>query len=250
MLKAIIYKSIREQGSVEDGFPTPDSLIEAYKIQKENFRDIKGWKLGGTTSFTRKLFNTDKVYYGGVGGSYIYKASDVVKVPSFIKEPSGEAEVAFRLTDKVKELSTLNIKAIDMAELIHAVIPSIEFPWSAFPLPACGLKVLIADSCAAGFVVFGEEINWTKELEEVLNGKVTIFTSNRLLASGSVDNIIGGPVDALRSFLFLAKEHKIKFAGGEIVATGGCTSCIPIPVGEKISVKFENLNSFEFKLEF
>jgi 2-keto-4-pentenoate hydratase len=250
MLKAVTYKNIREQGSVEGEFPIPDSLIEAYKIQKSNLSDIKGWKLGGTTNFTRELFKTDSVYYGGVGGSYIFNASDAVKVPSFIKEPSGEAEVAFRLTDKVKELSTLNIKTIDMAELINTVIPSIEFPWSAFPLPGCGLEVLVADSCAAGFLVFGEEISWSKELEALIDGKVSVFTGTQLLASGSVDNIIGGPVDALRSFLSLAKEHEIEFSGGEIVATGGCTSCVPIPVGEKIFVKFEGLNSFEFNLEF
>ena len=223
------------------------SLDDAYCVQKEGLKsrsDISAWKLGGSTDLTRKLFKTESVYYGAIESKFVFNASDVV-LPKFIEHPVGELEITFKLSREVENLAQFDLRSEPIDTFIESVLPSIEMPWSQFPLPEAGLNVLVADSCAAGLLILGEEYSW--------NGDTAIqlpcqLNGNECLVEGNVNNIVMTPSGALREFLLLAKQHQLSLRQGQYVATGGCTACVPLPVNEVLTVTFQELGGFSFKL--
>ena len=246
-----VYDTCRRLGKVNVKNYTPESLEQAYSIQKLNRlneHDIAAWKLGGTTEATRKLFKTGSVYYGGLNLPRVFSPKKGLSLPKNIKAPAGEAEVCFRLSEKIRNLSNLDVDTLPISDFVASVAPSIELPWSPFPLPDSGLKVLVADHCAAGALVIGEE--QTLSMLDINSGAVTIKCSKaQLLAEGDMANVIGGPVTALRDFLKLAQQHKLELQPGQWVATGGCTPCVALPFNELITVTFGGgLGSFSFSL--
>lgn len=223
------------------------SLSQGYDIQIKNLRQrdaILAWKLGGTTDLTRKLFKTESAYYGAIEGKFVFNASELV-LPKFIEHPVGELEITFKLSREVENLAQFNLRSEPIDTFIESVLPSIELPWSQFPLPEVGLNVLVADSCAAGLLILGEEYSW--------NGDTAIqlpcqLHGNECLVEGNVNNIVMTPSGALREFLLLAKQHQLSLRQGQYVATGGCTACVPLPVNEVLTVTFQELGEFSFKL--
>uniref|UniRef100_A0A486XVC4 2-keto-4-pentenoate hydratase n=1 Tax=Rheinheimera sp. BAL341 TaxID=1708203 RepID=A0A486XVC4_9GAMM len=221
-------------------------LEYAYRIQNSISKSkfIGAWKLGGTTDLTRKLFKTKSAYYGSIESRYVFNAGEVV-LPKFIERPVGELEITFKLSREVENLAQFDLQSEPIDTFIDSVLPSIEMPWSQFLLPEAGLNVLVADSCAAGLLILGEEYSWNSDAAIQfpcqLNG-------NECLAEGDVNNIVMTPSGALREFLLLAKQHQLNLRQGQYVATGGCTACVSLPVNEILTVEFQELGGFSFKL--
>ncbi len=230
----------------------PTNLAEAYSIQHHNFSHLgqpKGWKLGGTTSLTQTLFDTRATYYGPIFESSIFEATDAIKLPVGINNPKGEAEVCFELSDKVLELFNTNINQNNIGEFIVNIMPCLELPWSVFPLPAAGMNILIADQCGTGALIYGDKLPYSSTCFNSLTGKVSVISKSKILAEGEIENILAGPLSALTDFLKLAKSHQLQVQPGDIVATGGCTSCIELPFNRKIIVNMSILGEFSFALK-
>jgi len=248
----LLYKFARKSNLEMVEAIQPNDLKHAYELQKINseyLSSIGGWKLGGTTELTRRLFNTQNTYYGVLDSNVIFNASEEIKLPEKINHCVGEVEVCFRLSKKAASINQYNLEKSDVNIFIDAVMPSIELPWSNFQLPDEGLNVLIADSCAAGALIVGNPIPWNDQSEELLRDKVRLNCGDMVLAEGEIENIIDGPVQALKEFLLLAKEHQLELKQGHLVATGGCTPCVPLPLNDTLTVSFELLGSFSFKMK-
>ncbi|MDA9981750.1 hypothetical protein N9H39_03235 [Gammaproteobacteria bacterium] len=254
-LQAEYFLKARQQNKTQQPFQfeskTPASLAEAYAIQHHNYSNIgqsKGWKLGGTTSLTQAMFDTNATYYGPIYQASIYESKNPIELPDWMNNPRGEAEVCFELSDKVKGLSDTTMDEIDISEFIVNIMPSIELPWSVFPLPAAGLNVLIADQCGTGALVFGDRLPYSSTHFPSLSGEVMISSTSGLLTEGSIEDILAGPLTALADFLRLAQQHQLQIKSGDFVATGGCTPCIELPLNRKITVDMTILGEFSFIL--
>ena len=49
--------------------PIPDSIQDAYRIQSEIIKALPklgGWKIGGSSYETQKIFNTNEIYFGPI----------------------------------------------------------------------------------------------------------------------------------------------------------------------------------------
>jgi len=241
----------RRSGAMFGELLAPATLEKAYQIQKQNSADlgcIQGWKLGCTTSQARQLFATSSTCYGAIYEAGVMSAANDLALPELIASPMGEVEVCFRLSSAVTRLGEYDLKNTPVDTFIDTVMPSIELPWSVFPLPGAGLNVLVADSCAAGALITGEELPWEESKLALFNGSVVLRTDCAVLAEGRVENIVDGPLQALLDFLMLAQQHKLKLSTGQVVATGGCTPCVPLVSGKYLHVEFAKLGCFSFCL--
>lgn len=231
----------------------PGTLDESYRIQAVNrsrLGKIAAWKLGGTTLSTQKLFKTDSVYFGPIfSDDVIFTAERCPVVPIHYSSVRGEAEVAFRLSEQVIRPNNLPLLMKEPERFIDAVYPAIELPWSPFPLPKSGLKVLVADMCGSGHLIVGQPMLYERELASLLQGSVKIVASKKLLANGAINAILGGPLKALQDFIRLAWSYDTPILPGQIVSTGGITPCIELPSAQEITVSFDMLGTFSFKLQ-
>lgn len=246
------YLHSRRFGNIVGELQKPSTLMQAYEIQKRNSLElgvVLGWKLGATTLNTQKLFSTQEMCYGAIYQPGVLPAGEDLILPEKINHPVGEIEVCFRLSDRVKDMAEFDFQNRSIHAFIETVVPSIELPWSSLPLPDAGLEVLVADSCASGALIVGSELQWQEEVEKLLAGPVILRDEHETLAKGVVENILDGPLMALTNFLKLSQQHNLALIPGQLVATGGCTSCVKLPRGKSLYVEFEQLGEFSFSLE-
>ena len=244
------YQNSRENNNYKEPCKTPLDLKEAYEIQHDNSllknKEIGAWKLGGTTSTTQSLFHTNSVYYGPIVSSAIFQNQHKISLDKRITKPKGELELSFKLSSKVKDFQAENLEGDKIFSLIKSLAPSVELPWSPFPLPSSGLNVLVADHCASGALILGKEVVFDKTKLGLLSGEVLLKSGNNFLTKGNLSHILGGPLEALRNFLDLALKHQIPLKENQWVPTGGASPCVSLPVNKELKVSFEQLPPFNF----
>ncbi len=81
-------------------------------------------------------------------------------------------------------------------------------------------------------------------LNDVSTFKVKMKQQEVELAPGSSDNLIGGYQTVLSDFLKLVLTYEINVEAGQLVATGGITDCIYLPVNQIIEIDFSELGRF------
>ena len=229
----------------------PGSTEIAYQIQQKNTlsktKPVVGWKLGGTNRETRKIFGTNNLYYGRLLEGTLFEDIHDVKLPDFF-QVAGEAEVIFRFNRAIETISDPVITVDTVKRYLESVAVGVEFPDTFIrDVPRYGLSALLADNCAAGALVTGYFMDINSVAIDELNS-VRIECEGKCIASGSTKNILGGLFFVMANFINLAVKHNLTLAGGQVVATGGCTPCISIPLGRVISVDFSGFNPFHFCL--
>jgi 2-keto-4-pentenoate hydratase len=248
--KANWFIGARQAGRYNQTLPAkfcPSSLSQAYALQNrliDRIGPVDAWKLGGATAATRQIFNTQDVYYGPVFAGRVLQAPFMV-AESLLGGPKGEAEIAFRLSAAVEG----DVLPKDPWELADLVAPSIELPTSTVEnLPRHGLNALIADGCAYGALVLGDALPLNAAVKGSINTLPISIAYSGVVERGSTEQILTSPIGALAAFVKAALANGAKLRAGQWVATGGCTSCIPLPVDQKIELDFGALGAFSFKV--
>lgn len=239
----ISNKTINDKTTI----PIPDSIQDAYRIQSEIIKALPklgGWKIGGSSYETQKIFNTNEIYFGPILSMNIHNLYNHEKTVYF-KKNMVEAELAFRLSDNI------NKKTIsDPWALVDRIAPSLELPYSSISnISKYGLCCLVADCCASGGLIVGKSFpinRKTKHLSETM--EVEIHQNKKLVSSGSVKNMFKKPIDVIHDFINKARENNFTITPGQWVASGGLTSCKPISVDEGVNVNFINLDCMNFSI--
>jgi 2-keto-4-pentenoate hydratase len=205
---------------------------------------LGGWKIGGSSYETQKIFSTQEIYFGPILSMNIHDLHNQEKAVYF-KKNMMEAELAFRLSDNI------NSQVItDPYMLVDRIAPSLELPYSSINnIPKHGLPCLIADCCASGGLILGKSFpinEKTKNLSETI--EVKIHQNKKLVSSGSVKNMFKRPIDVIHDFINKARENNFTITPGQWVASGGMTSCKPINTDERVDVNFINLDCMNFKV--
>lgn len=246
------YQKLRAKTSmqvVHNPNMLPVSIDEAYAIQRQVTHNLKrqvsGWKLGGTNTKTIEVFACSEPYFGPLFEDKTFIHSTNVDIKGLL-EVKGEAELVFKLSKKVEALT--QDAALNINELITDVAPAIEMPSACFSdMKTGGVKLLIADLCGTGALVIGDFIAFSGF--ESLNGlNISISQEQTVLTTGNTNNIIPDQYKVLHAFFKLAIKHSVKLKEGQLIASGGCTDCVPFSLGHEVNVKFEGFNNFSFNL--
>lgn len=214
----------------------------AYEIARESVdilgREVTAWKLGGTTAFTRALFQTDGVYFGPLVEGEIFTVASDTPLPD-LPVLAGEAEIVLRLSE-TGATAPPDAK-LKPTEAFESWAVGVEFPYSCFQdLPEAGLGALLADRCAAGALVLGPELAGVPPM----HFSIAIALSDGREAKGGDDSLLMSPVEAALEFRRLALEAGFKLHPGQWISTGGATACMPINSARQLQLRFDGETMF------
>lgn len=207
------------------------NLSEAYRAVRE--RNVSGfgagWKLGGTTEFTRRLFAVDDVYFGALHESEVVTAGaeNAAVPPHPLAELKGEVEIALRIAQDTSSFDAWCI--------------ALEMPSSPITnLVEVGVTALVADRCAAGCLVLGSPRSLA-ELGGDPDFPILVEQAGSIVCEGHTKNLLLPPRAAANRFLELAKSHGFTPSPGQWVSTGGLTPCVPLEPGRRVEVHADGL---------
>jgi 2-keto-4-pentenoate hydratase len=200
------------------------------------------WKLGATTTGTRKAFNTEQVYYGAVMEQEIWCKGDDphnIEIPIF----RGEAEIAVRVGQDVP--NDLRFKITN--KIFDAFAPCIESPWSVVSnLPDAGLPALIMDRCAAAGLFIGD-VRTIDELE--MGRELRIIVDGKTVALGSApESLIMSPMNAALAAIDVIQKNGLALKKGQWIATGGVTPCVELPHDQAVQLYFGDSLEYEISM--
>ena len=219
------------------------SISQAYELQKEIIDGagvgISGWKLGGTNSKTREVFNVKELYWGAVFEGEITNSSSKINLER------GEVEIAFKLNKNIETLSDeVTLSELDL--YIESVSLSIEYPWSTFKsFGKAGVLALITDCCASGQCLLGRAIPFDE-----FNGEasVDVEIDGVIVESGSSKLLVDGLYNTLCDFINNAHSRDFSLKKDQWVFTGGITSCRVYKKDMQVMLKCDGLPDISFKV--
>ncbi len=168
-------------------------------------------------------------------------------------EPRLEPEIVFGL-------STAPSRDMDEAALMRCIgwlAHGFEIVQSVFP----NWKFTPAETVAAnglhGALLIGrrQRIVGARErwLQELATFEIALYRNGKLADRGRAENVLGGPVSALRHLVQLLEQDEINppLAAGEIVSTGTLTRALPIAAGQtwRTELKGIGLEGVEVKFD-
>mgnify|MGYP006431449273 CR=1 FL=1 len=227
----------------------PDNLDEAYKIQdyilEQSGEDFQHFKLGGTNIKTQKKFNVSRSYFGLVKASETFQVTENNQVIHLgNQEPlSAELEIIFKLSKAITPSDEVTIDNLN--QFISHYSVGLEFPTNFITnLTEVGVNGLVAENCAAGFLVYGEFYDFTSnDFDQAQDFSFRVGLEN--IIQGTTANLIGGAIGAMLDFVLLMQEHERDIPADSLISTGGMTNCVPIARGSLISVE-DGVASFSF----
>lgn len=206
------------------------------------------WKLGGTTFVTQNIFNVSSAYFGALHKSEVF-VNPTEKIHTSLCEYKGEAEIALKLSDSVI-ISEDTIDQYSDEELFDKVALSIEMPASTISnMAKKGVATLVADRCAAGALIIGQEKSYSLDMMKDFSKEISILQDNKKIAHGSVNNLVRSPEYCVREFLHIALRYGFSPTSGSWIATGGITQCIPLEFHKKIQLLCNNNIYLEFSFD-
>ncbi len=207
-----------------------------------------GWKIG----FTNRTIWDEYGVYAPIWGpiydttlAHVAPSSGSHDCPvSIFAEPRIEPEIALRLADTPQP----DMDERELMACIDAVAHGVEIVQSVFP----DWRFTAADTVAAG-AVHGcyrcgplvpvqpaERAQWATMLASF---EIALFQGEREIDRGVAENVLGGPLEALRHFV---RGHADYSAGaalqpGQIVTTGTVTRAFPVQAGERWRTELRGL---------
>jgi len=240
----------RKNKSISSMFLSNINLRDGYLIQSEvikEFEEVDGWKLGGTNAKTKEAFRNEELYFGPIFSNSVFKKNlNNIPIKNIHHPLRGEVEIAFVLNDKVKKLNK-EMEIDCVSEYITAVHICLEMPWTQFEQPESGLGWLVADLCGTNALVLGSGISWQSFHNGIAGSEIVMSAGGEVIATGSKANLLATPELLLREFLELSILYNIKLRPGQIVATGGATDCVTVPVDTDISISTSGFKTLEFR---
>jgi len=224
------------------GRPNGLSVEEAYRVTPlvRQLYEAEGARvLGRKIGFTNRTIWAQYGVYAPIWG-YVFDRSvrDLAAVETlplaWFSEPRIEPEVMFGLG--AQPLADMDEKT--MSDCIAWVALGFEIVQSIFP----GWKFEASDTIAAngvhGALLIGPRrpfpphaAGWRKALGAF---EIELSCDGRLIDRGHAENVLGGPLSALRHLVGLLASDPLNppLAAGEIVSTGTLTKAMPVAPGE------------------
>jgi len=210
---------------------------DAYIMQRrfaDALPDVCGWKLGGSNTLTRDLFEVTEPYFGFLREGQIfgagYRPSAALKLNTF------EVEICVRVPPNYCHSNIYSTEEIQTWDACMGL----EFPETQIvDLPGKGVAHLIADNCAAGALFVSET---TFDLWQGTSIEVSI---DGVQVTEEID-LISDASQIVSQFLDITKKRGFSIEPGQIIATGGITKLLTLEKGQIISIT----NKSELVLEF
>lgn len=193
----------------------------AYSIQKQvtskkailNKDPQIGYKISLTSEETQRMFSSETPLYGAFTASNIVE--ETIELDKMIT-PLIELELVFIVKE---ELTTED----DLESILNKVeiAPGLEIPDSRFNdwFPKLSLYQVIADSAVAGKVMIGKPSK-KLSMNQLTNMKGTLKFNGEIIGSGTSEEVLGNPVNAVKWLVVELAAHGQTLKKGEVISSG------------------------------
>ncbi|NEC65648.1 4-oxalocrotonate decarboxylase [Streptomyces sp. SID9727] len=205
--------------AVADAYAVQGALLA---LREERGERITGVKLGFTSKAKMEQMGVSEIIVGRLTDAMCVPDGGAIELSRFI-HPKVEPEVAYRLSRDVDP----DDPATDLVSCVDAVAPALEIIDSRYRDFRFTYEDVVADNTSAAAYAIGA---WAP-VQDVSGRAVRLSGANREV-SGSTEAILGGPVNALRALLDLARRRHIPLRAGQVVLAGAATAAIPLEHGE------------------
>jgi 2-keto-4-pentenoate hydratase len=217
------------------------SLFDAYSIQKGVIdglnKRVSGWKLGGTNTKTRNLFNVDELYWGPVFNGCI------TTNPQDIELYCGEVEIALKLNKNIQSID-VKVDPENLPKYIDSVALAIEYPQSFISnISEFGVQALISDCCGSGQCLISREMPF---LEFINGSMIDIKVNSITIEKCSTDFLIGGLHQVACDFINNSIQLGFKLNSGQWLFTGGLSECRVYDKNSRVKISGDNVPCLEF----
>ncbi|MFT5531245.1 MAG: 2-keto-4-pentenoate hydratase [Candidatus Poriferisodalaceae bacterium] len=228
------------RSKLDDLVPTPASAAEGYAIQDAtielNEASVVGWKVGATSPFALKLFNTDEPFAGPIfEGTIFHGTADA----SGFMGPSVEGEIAFVLSDDlpVRDDEYSRDEIVAAIGEAYGAMELVESRIEGFP-PTLGN--MIADCSGNGGLLLGAPSGDWPNID-LLATTASMTIGDEVVGSGLGADAYGDPVESLRWLANHLSGRGHGLSAGMFVTTGSCTGIAPLPSGGVAVADFGSL---------
>jgi 2-keto-4-pentenoate hydratase len=236
------------------------SVDDAYRVTP---RVRRLYEAGGATVIGRKIGFTNRTIWPEYGvyapiWGYVFDRSlhdlaalDTLSLASF-SEPRIEPEIVFGLS----AAPSAQMDETALSSCIEWIALGFEIVQSIFP----GWKFSAADTIAAngvhGALLIGPRhpfapraAEWQRTLPAF---QIELNCDGRLIDRGHAENVLGGPLSALRHLVGLLASDPLNppLAAGEIISTGTLTKAMPVAAGEVWSAAPAGIALDEIRIRF
>jgi 2-keto-4-pentenoate hydratase len=236
------------------------SVDDAYRVTP---RVRRLYEAGGAKVIGRKIGFTNRTIWPEYGvyapiWGYVFDRSlhdlaalDTLSLASF-SEPRIEPEIVFGLS----AAPSAQMDETALSSCIEWIALGFEIVQSIFP----GWKFSAADTIAAngvhGALLIGPRhpfapraAEWQRTLPAF---QIELNCDGRLIDRGHAENVLGGPLSALRHLVGLLANDPLNppLAAGEIISTGTLTKAMPVTAGEVWSAAPAGIALDEIRIRF
>jgi 2-keto-4-pentenoate hydratase len=204
-----------------------------------------GRKIGFTNRAIWEQYNVYAPIWGYIYDSTVHDLGNTVSLPlAGLSEPRIEPEIVFGLgrapasgMDETALLSCVDWVAHGF-EIVQSIFPEWKFS-AADTVAANGMHgaLLIGPRHKIGLQVE----KWEKMLSAF---EIDLLCDGHVIDRGRSENVLGGPVAALRHLVDLLARDEINppLAAGEVVTTGTLTRAMPVRSGETWSTALDGIS--------
>ena len=236
------------------------SVDDAYRVTP---RVRQLYEAGGARVIGRKIGFTNRTIWAEYGvyapiWGYVFDRSlrdltalDTLSLASF-SEPRIEPEIMFGLS--AAPSAQMDEKAL--SSCIEWVALGFEIVQSIFPKWKFSAADTIAANGLHGALLIGPRHPFTPraaEWQRTLPAfEIELRCDGRLIDRGHAENVLGGPLSALRHLVELLASDPLNppLAAGEIVSTGTLTKAMPVSAGEVWSTAPAGIALDEIRVRF
>ncbi|MDO9058899.1 MAG: fumarylacetoacetate hydrolase family protein [Bradyrhizobium sp.] len=213
--------------------------------------------IGRKVGFTNRTIWPEYGVYAPIWG-YVFDRSlhdltalDTLSLASF-SEPRIEPEIVFGLSvapsaqmDEAALSSCIEWVALGF-EIVQSIFPGWKFS-AADTIAANGLHGALLIGPRHPFVPRAAE--WQRTLPAF---QIELNCDGRLIDRGRAENVLGGPLSALRHLVGLLASDPLNppLAAGEIISTGTLTRAMPVAAGEVWSAAPTGIALDEIRVQF
>ena len=224
----------------------------AYRVLAElrRLRERRGEvAIGRKIGFTNRLMWAEYGVHSPIWG-YMFRhtAHDLAEIGGFfplsgLSEPRIEPEIVLRL----RAAPTPDLDEVALIDCIDWVAHGFEIVQSIFPNWKFAAPDTIAANGLHGALAVGPRQPVAGKREEWLRSfgtfEIELLREGAQADRGRGDNVLGGPLSALRHLVRLLAHDKTNppLAAGEIVTTGSLTRALPILPGERWATELSGI---------
>tara|TARA_B100000029_G_scaffold409025_1_gene410468 strand:+ start:204 stop:1001 length:798 start_codon:yes stop_codon:yes gene_type:complete len=253
--KILFNAKINAQGLI-DLNPTlkPKNIFDAYEIQNElknNYLSLNnnitiGKKVGCTNKEAQDQVGIHEPFHGNLFSNFSNISGCTIKSKNFFK-PYIEPEISFIIKEDIN-ISNYPFSIDDAYNLFEGFVCSIEIVDFRFqkPINEIGVENLIATNGASDYWIKGKIIYKINEIN-FHDNPVSIYINDNFIEKGNVKNVLKNPLNSAIWLINDLSRNGFCMLKGQYISTGSCTKAIKIEPNQKITAKFNKLETVEFE---